>query len=62
MIEPRSSENQGLAINKQAGSAEKLFNAFLFTDTTEILREPYRPRKNDIKAKASTQMVDTPSE
>lgn len=53
---------QGLGINKQAGSVEKLFNAFLVTDTTEILTEPYRPKKNDIKkARASTQMVDKPS-
>jgi len=61
MTEPRSPETQGLGINKQADSDEKLFNAFLLTDTPEILIEPQRPRENDIKAKASKQMVDKPS-
>lgn len=61
MTEMRSSETQGLGINKQEDSVEKLFNAFLLTDATEILIETQRPRENDIKAKASKHMVDKPS-
>lgn len=61
MTEPRSPETQSLGINKQADSVEKLFNAFLLTDTTKILIEPQKPRENDIKAKASKQMVEKPS-
>lgn len=61
MTETRSPKTWDLGINKQEDSAEKLFNAFPLTDTTEILIEPQGPREYDIKAKASQQMVDKPS-
>lgn len=40
MTETRSPKTWDLGINKQEDSAEKLFNAFPLTDTTEILIEP----------------------